>query len=318
MRLGWPSRFAIACLSLMACLRCADNAAATVWVDWVGGSPLNGNANAMTVTVTGPLNPVPLLGAAGEPNYWALFPATYTPPGGTPPLTSDMVRMTGGPGTGTYTIAFSQPVTNPILAIASLGGMVSASFDFGVQPFMLLTQGPGAWGTGTPFVVAGNVVTGKESNGVIQLLGTMNQITFTLPVAETWFGFTVGMADEGVPVTPNGVVVGAELSWEYADAEVLDPLTQLPVLAIADGFHLWIGSNARCDDSMPLTILAGDISVTVRTYADHLIAGITGTVCYELTAYNQAGDSVHSARVTVPVESVLPAPPIGLTVTPLL
>ena len=144
-----------------------------------------------SVDVTGPILP-PQLGAATEVNFFKNFQQTYTnPPAVTnSPGTADAIRIIGP---GTYTIVFSAPVTNPILAILSLGGTSTIKLTFVNQPVVLLKTGPGNWGTGTPLVVLNNTVTGKEGNGLIQFPGTMTSLTFTSDLAENWWGFTVGV-----------------------------------------------------------------------------------------------------------------------------
>ena len=55
----------------------------------------------------------------------------------------------------------------------------------------------------------GNVLRGNEGNGLIQFTGTLSTISWTNPVAETWSGFTVGVAP--VP-EPTSVIVFATIA----------------------------------------------------------------------------------------------------------
>jgi len=284
----------------------------TLWNTYGGGvaaviSQVSGPAGGIDVRVDGVFNPAPLIGTMSDPNYWAQFPATYSAAsaGISGPTQSHMVRLTGGPGTGTYRLTFSQPVTNPVMAIASLGGIAPAQFDFGGQPFEILAQGPGAWGAGSQFVKTGNVLHGHESNGLIRLLGTFNVVFFTLPTAENWFGFTVGLVRAATPpVVPTNLIAGLE--WEYA--QPADPEAQ------AAGFRLYRGLGERCAQVEPLGQWRADVDVLERTYTDFAVPVESGPLCYELTAWNGAGESAHSNRAVVDAETLAPAMPQGLAI----
>ncbi|MFL5298194.1 MAG: PEPxxWA-CTERM sorting domain-containing protein, partial [Phenylobacterium sp.] len=113
------------------------------------------------------------------------------------PLASDGIfHIVGGTG-ATNAISFSSAVLNPVIAIWSLGQSgTQASFVFNA-PFTVEAGGPSAEYNGGPLGGVSPVVTGNESNGVIQFHGTFNSLTFTNPQAENWYGFAVGVA--GVP-----------------------------------------------------------------------------------------------------------------------
>ncbi|SDJ65266.1 MULTISPECIES: PEP-CTERM sorting domain-containing protein [Bradyrhizobium] len=104
-----------------------------------------------------------------------------------------IIQLFGG-SDATNTITFATAVTNPVFAIWSLGqGGIDAKFDFN-QPAVLLAGGVSAEYGGNPIVVASNVVSGVEGNGSIEFLGTFNSISWTNPVFENWYGFTVGVS----------------------------------------------------------------------------------------------------------------------------
>ena len=137
-----------------------------------------------------------------EANYPSYTPvATFS--GGTvsngPAQADGIVRIIGGTPTGTHTITFSQAVLNPVLAIWSLGqpGFL-AQFVFG-QPFTIQSGGPNAEYGGAAITAVGNTVSGLEGNGVIQFSGSLTSITWTNPVVEDWYGFTVGIPVAAVP-----------------------------------------------------------------------------------------------------------------------
>ena len=101
--------------------------------------------------------------------------------------------------TGTHTITFSQAVLNPVLAIWSLGqpGLL-AQFSFG-QSFTIESGGPNAEYGGAAITALGNTVSGVEGNGVIRFNGSLTSISWTNPVFEDWYGFTVGVPVAAVP-----------------------------------------------------------------------------------------------------------------------
>ncbi len=116
------------------------------------------------------------------------------------PDTGDIIALTGGTNTvGGGTITFDQAVTNPIIAIWSLGqGGINAEFDFNATPAL---QGGGAttqYG-GQSITVLGDNVFGVEGNGVVEFVGTFTSISWTNPVFENWYGFQVGVAGSSTP-----------------------------------------------------------------------------------------------------------------------
>jgi hypothetical protein len=222
----------IAGLVFLFLLALSAFAHAQTWTDWTVSATVNGVTSVTgklelsNVTVTGPAMLPAQLGVAGEVNFWQSFPSTYS--GGpvlNAPDTSDAVRLQGP---GTYTITFSEPVTDPVMGLLSLGGLAMVTLDFGVQPVILLKTGPGAWGVGLPLAVVGNTVIGKEGNGLVQFPGTMTTLIFNADVTENWWGFTIGAPTATPPpvdpppftlppLPPLAVGPGptVTLEWEY-------------------------------------------------------------------------------------------------------
>lgn len=171
------------------------------WVDWTAASP-PGPAGAasgviaplgITVSYTGEINPPAQ--TAGGAYFWA--PNVYTSAEvDNPPPDPDIIRLTGGIGV-LQTITFSQPVVDPVMAILSLGQpslLVTYNFD---APFDVLSFGPGFFGgPGTLTELPGNVLQGQEGHGTIRFRGTFSSISWTVPTAEFWHGFTVGLAEQ--------------------------------------------------------------------------------------------------------------------------
>lgn len=178
------------------------------WTNWsaaTAGNPGSATGtialgSGITVTYAGQNNGLLL-------NYPSWNPAT-TFSGGTvsnaPPHANNSVKLTGG-STITETITFSSAVTNPVMAIWSLGAPNSpASFNFtDTEPFSIQSGGPSAEFGGSTITKSGNNVLGREGDGVIQFDGTFTQLSFTTPSFENFYAFTVGAAGASTVVTPE-------------------------------------------------------------------------------------------------------------------
>jgi len=185
---------ALALLGLLALARAAQ-AEPVAWADWTHADQgaARGTLLDLVVEFRGTLGPPAVLD--GPDNLWRRFhPETYTSPRvDSGPDGPDMIRLTGGAGAGPQTLTFSRPVTEPVLAIISLGQPgLAAQFDFD-RPFVIESSGPGPWGGGVLEARAGNILAGREGNGLIRFPGTVRSITWTNPVAEFWFGIQVGV-----------------------------------------------------------------------------------------------------------------------------
>jgi hypothetical protein len=142
------------------------------WVNWTSAdtTTATGTAAGVTVNFSGNLNPAAQ--TAGGINYWAFSSSTYTGGDvGNPPPDSDIIRLIGGSNTGTQTLTFNSPVTDPVMAILSMGQLrVPVDYDFDT-PFDILNQGPGHWdhgGSGSLSEVSGDILRGHEGHGLIQ------------------------------------------------------------------------------------------------------------------------------------------------------
>jgi hypothetical protein len=186
--------------------------AQTVWTDWTSATAGNatgsaaGTLNGIGVSYSGEvlsnrvINGTPTVSAS--PNVWA--PATSFI-GGTvttsPAVPGDIITLNGS-FTGTNTLTFASPITNPVFAIWSLGQPgASASFTFNVTPTKE-AGGPNRDYGGSSIVVTGNVVSGSEGNGTVQFTGTFSSLSWTDTV-ENYYGFTVGMAGPSAAPIPE-------------------------------------------------------------------------------------------------------------------
>ncbi len=183
-------------LLLVAALCAASGpaAAVTVWTDWTSataGSPGSaiGMLDGATVRYDGALlgNSVTNGSFAGA---WAPD-ASFI--GGTssasPATVGDILTLSVSPNTST--ISFSTAITNPVLAIWSLGAPgTSATFTFDQTP-TFEAGGPNVSYGGSAIQVSGNTVSGNEGNGVVQFTGTFDSLSFT-STSEFYYGITVG------------------------------------------------------------------------------------------------------------------------------
>jgi len=188
----WPAGFAVALAFSSAGVAQANT---IDWTDWTGATA--GETNGSAAGTAGPVT----ISYSGEVQSLYLNYPSWTPStsyvGGTisnAPLPSDnIIQIFGGSGSGTNTITFSTAVTDPTLAIWSLGqGGINAQFDFNA-PFTIEAGGPSAEYNGASITSSGNTVYGAEGNGTLQFLGTFTSISWTNPVYEDWYGFTVGV-----------------------------------------------------------------------------------------------------------------------------
>ncbi len=172
-------------------------AAPTEWTDWTAattGTPgsatgtLTFPESTVMVTYTGQIN---FAQTSGGIDYWVPSAAYTSSTVGNPPLGSDIIALTGGTDL-VNTITFSEPVTNPVMAIVSLGNVRNTMRYVFDVPFETLSEGLGYWGDGTLVQEPGNVLVGTEGHGTIMFPGTITSIDWTVIGDEYWHGFTVG------------------------------------------------------------------------------------------------------------------------------
>jgi hypothetical protein len=180
------------------------------WADWTAATVGVPGTAAGALTFPGPvaigvsyIGNVAFAQTAGGENFWSPTTPYISPTVPNAPPASDLIAMTGG-NLIVNTITFSAPVLNPVMAVLTLGrSNVAVTYNFD-QPFDVLSTGAGYWGNGTFSELSGNKLEGAEGHGVIQFNGTFSEITWTVPVAEFWHGFTVGAQEPGVTSVPEG------------------------------------------------------------------------------------------------------------------
>jgi hypothetical protein len=173
--------------------------AAIVWTDWtsVAGNLATGTLGTATVTLNGPFDTTQV---AGGTDYWRIGGVNPWPAYdgvSNLPTNNDFISPAGSQTT--HVINFSTPVTDPYLAIISLGqGGIQTNWDFVTSPFTLIDQGQGFWGNGV-FTIAGNTIAAGEAHGIIRFQGSYSSITLITNNTENWSGLTIGTAGGVVP-----------------------------------------------------------------------------------------------------------------------
>ncbi|HWW98753.1 MAG TPA: PEP-CTERM sorting domain-containing protein [Edaphobacter sp.] len=199
-----------ACAVTTSTLAHADT---VVWTNWSSATPgtpgsATGTIGSINVTYSGQTS-----GLTNVPTWTPASTFTGGVVGNAPPHTPT-IQIEGGTGLS-ETISFSSTVVDPIFAIWSLGQPgISATFDFSSksgQPFSLAGGGPSAEFGGSALTSTGSVVHGSEGNGLVQFMGSFDSITFTTPVFENYYAFTVGY-DATLTGPPPAVPEPATLS----------------------------------------------------------------------------------------------------------
>lgn len=141
-------------------------------------------------------------------NYWEPATPYLSNAISNAPPAPDIIALIGGTGF-LNTLTFDEPVEDPVLTLVSLGQIglpVTYIFD---ASFELLSQGPGYWGAGTLFQSEPNQLIGNEGHGAIQFRGIYSSLSWAVPDAENWHGFTLGVPIKTGPapaVIPEGKV----------------------------------------------------------------------------------------------------------------
>ena len=228
MRNGSRSLFAVLAMAMLAGMASPASAAVISWTTWTAGTAGN-TTGAATGTISGLGIGVSYSGDFDFFDTGLLWAPATSFTGGTvdnaPPsgggVLNDGIAISGGTATGTNTITFSAPVVNPILAIWSLGQppAFTAVFTFPAgQPFSIQGGGPNSEFAGSAIFTGGTCpalsVCGNEGNGVVQFDGTFTSISWTNPIFENYYAFTVGVAGPGgtpVPEPASLVLIGTGL-----------------------------------------------------------------------------------------------------------
>jgi hypothetical protein len=170
---------------------------ATAWTDWKkdAATTMSGTmmlaSGTVKVKFSGPTIYFDQIGEEFDRDYWTYGDAAYAATGR--PTGKDLIGFIGGTGDAGYKVTFSRPVTNPVLAILSLGRAGQpARYVFRQTP-LVLSSGAGYYGgCADCLTVSRKTLSGTEGHGVIQFVGTFRSLTWTEPDAENWHGIQVG------------------------------------------------------------------------------------------------------------------------------
>ena len=201
-------------LASMLLLAASSASAVTInWVDWTDTTATSGPAivtgsgtsdgQTIGISYAGSINFAQL--GTGTDYYSPSLPYTDNATVDNRPPAAEMISIVGGANALVHTVTFSQPVVNPVMAIVSLGQpSVTVTYEFVDEVFTILSSGTGYWGGAEPdslFQLTPSILTGIEGHGVIQFLGVYSSISWEVPTAEFWHGFTFGFeAIAPVPV----------------------------------------------------------------------------------------------------------------------
>ena len=162
------------------------------WVDWQSATStsVTGIANGITATYSGGFQ---FAQTSSNTNYWIPSAPYISATVPNAPPDSDIIALAHVGGT----LSFSQAVTDPIMAIVSLGQPgIGSKWHFDA-PFQIVSQGAGYWGSGPLINPIGNTLQGNEGHGVIQFKGTFTSISWEITEGENWAGFTVAVPSPG-------------------------------------------------------------------------------------------------------------------------
>lgn len=126
------------------------------------------------------------------------FTSTNVP---TVPTNANLITQAGYvPAVAKHTLTFSQPVTNIVMNVVSLGGMAGVSAYKFDQDFTVLSQNTkctGSLNNVSPITncltVSGRTLSGREGSGSLQFTGTYTSISWEVTVPEVYSGFNIGV-----------------------------------------------------------------------------------------------------------------------------
>jgi hypothetical protein len=170
-----------------------------VWADWTSFSNgVQGSAEATIYPTDAGLG-ISYLGqlvdaqVQGGTVYWLPDTAYKSVLLKEPPTSADILMLHGG-NNSVHELNFSTPVKDPVLALMSVGSKLKTTVCRFDDAFELLSFGGTPWNPeGVLKHLPNNVLSGRESSGVIRFPGTHSRIRFTTVLSEPWFGITVGM-----------------------------------------------------------------------------------------------------------------------------
>ncbi len=126
------------------------------------------------------------------------------------PPRGNFITLSGYSGL-TNTLTFSAPVTNLLMAVASLGSDgLSSTYNFD-RTATVVSSGPGQFGNGPLSMSTATTLFGEEGNGMVQFTGTFTTLSWTVPSPELYSIFNIGITDSAPAAVPEPGQVAASL-----------------------------------------------------------------------------------------------------------
>lgn len=165
----------------------------TAGYQWMTLNSISSNAatgtgqNGITVSIT--QTGGGLQANAGGMYDGARFPAIYSVP-----TTGNQIRNTKD---GVFTATFSRPVTNPLVAFASVGNPTDKTVPVIVStPFTPIWTDNTTAGWSTTYDLPNNTFTGREGFNIIRIDGTVSSVSFNYTIAEVYATMAFGFEDQ--------------------------------------------------------------------------------------------------------------------------
>jgi len=205
----------IAIVCLVAGMAASAGAGPVCWADWTLAAVGHPGSACGDIVIPGVgavgikyAGEAAFSDTTGAINYW-LPASTYVGSGvENAPSPTDLIGLIGDNGGSVNTVTFSRPVTDPVMAILSLGSSdieVRYTFD---APFDVVSAGPSQWwGYVSLAEEPGNVLAGREGCGAIQFQGAFSSISWTVSQREYWHGFTFGVPDAPGAPAPGALLL---------------------------------------------------------------------------------------------------------------
>lgn len=320
-RFFWKSigaLFAFLAINAAAFSQCPQSYSWTTWSSFNGMSA-NGNVTSNNKSIDVTMTANYTFDSTGSifllADYFAPYSGYAQIKDGTVPRTTWSV----GKG-GKTTICFSEPVTNPILLLASLGrpsNAVTLSFS---EPYVPLFNGGGME------FLDGYSLSGKEGNCIVLFPGTFRCVTINSNTPEYYTNITWGLQTPAFPVTitETAAVCGSTtltaqggISYQWNGGN--QPQQAVNVVD-TNGVYTVTATDARGCTAVALksitTIskqtITSDIAQTIcsgQTYLGYAASGV-----YQDTLSTTAGcDSIRTLRLMVLEEPVAtPVDTVGI------
>lgn len=184
------------------------------YANGASGSLTLPNGTTVGVTLTGEVIDQSVFNtSSGNSSFWGLFPSGTFTSGNVPslPNNSDYIAQSGY-ALPAHTLTFSSPVSNLVMNIWSLGGAEVSSYQFD-NPFVILSQNNEGW-VPQRLSVTGNTLSGQEASGTIEFLGSFTSLSWTVPAAEYYSGWNIGVTSasaDGLASVPEPGQVAASM-----------------------------------------------------------------------------------------------------------